>query len=365
MSTPDQKMDVDAEAETAAALETAESEPKRKLDLAVEISATGPCKKHVKVSIPRSEIERQFTESLNGPAEEAAMQGPGRTPSAASSSRSGTSQRGFPARSRGPPCSPPWSSSTKTTTLNPISQPQLVAKPSHCPTTARCCSKWTWKSTPSSSCPPYEGLKLKRPVKVISDADVEAQLKQFLERYAQLVPKLEGVAEIGDYVVADLHFHRHGATVNRVKEAQFRVEPELRFQDGHVPELAKRLVGAKPGDVREAMAHVGSSSADAALRGQTLNVSIQVHDLKKLRLPEVDAKFLDSIGFDTIEDLKQGLRELLERRLKASASARAAPTRFLAQLLEGRAVRSPRQPWSPARSVRPSGGWSTSSISRA
>ena len=33
---------------------------KRKLEMQVDISDVGPCKKHVKVSIPRSEIERQL-----------------------------------------------------------------------------------------------------------------------------------------------------------------------------------------------------------------------------------------------------------------------------------------------------------------
>ena len=38
--------------------------PKRKLEISVDISDVGPCKKHLKVSIPRTEIERQYEESL-------------------------------------------------------------------------------------------------------------------------------------------------------------------------------------------------------------------------------------------------------------------------------------------------------------
>ena len=40
----------------------------------------------------------------------------------------------------------------------------------------------------------YKGLKVKRPVKTIRDQDVEARSGRFLERYAQIVPKLEGAA---------------------------------------------------------------------------------------------------------------------------------------------------------------------------
>ncbi len=149
----------------------------------------------------------------------------------------------------------------------------------------------------------------------ITDADVQVQLNQFLERYAQLVPKLEGGAEIGDFVTADLAFHKDGSTLNNAKEIQFRLQPELRFQDGRVPDLGSALIGAKPGDIREADAEVGSASPDPELRGKKIKVTITVHDLKMLRLPEVDHAFLDSIGFDSEEELRQALREVLERRV--------------------------------------------------
>ena len=56
--------------------------PKRKLEMQVDISDVGPCKKHVKVAIPRAEIERQFKASLEDFGKEVAVPGfrPGRAP---------------------------------------------------------------------------------------------------------------------------------------------------------------------------------------------------------------------------------------------------------------------------------------------
>jgi trigger factor len=170
---------------------------------------------------------------------------------------------------------------------------------------------------PDFPLPAYKALSVKRPVKTIEDADVDAQLKLFLERHAQMVPKLEGGAEIGDYVTADLRFHRDGETLNEAKEVQFRLQPELRFQDGSVPKVGDALVGVKPGESRDAEAHIGSGSTDPNLRGQTIQVTFQVHDLKQLRLPEVNNNFLSGIGFDSEDELRGALREILERRLKA------------------------------------------------
>jgi trigger factor len=75
------------------------------------------------------------------------------------------------------------------------------------------------------------------------------------------------------------------------------------------------LKGVKPGETKETQAQIGSSSPDPRLRGQSIGVTIVVHDLKTLRMPEVDEAFLRGIGFDSLDDLRTGLREVLERRL--------------------------------------------------
>jgi trigger factor len=77
------------------------------------------------------------------------------------------------------------------------------------------------------------------------------------------------------------------------------------------------LAGVKPGESREAEARSGSGSADPNLRGQTIRVTFEVKDLKQIRLPEVNAAFLSTIGFDSVDELRQALREILERRLKS------------------------------------------------
>ena len=61
---------------------------------------------------------------------------------------------------------------------------------------------------------------------------------------------------------------------------------------------------------------VGSVAADPAIRGKSIAVTILVHDLKTYRLPEMNAEFLDEIGFLNVDALREALRNLLERRHK-------------------------------------------------
>jgi len=72
-----------AEHDPESSVETAPEAPdKPKLNLDVQISDVGPCKKHLKVVIPREDVEQQFEESLGDMRKEAMVPGfrPGHAP---------------------------------------------------------------------------------------------------------------------------------------------------------------------------------------------------------------------------------------------------------------------------------------------
>jgi len=304
-------IDETTSAETGTTSEGAE--PKRKLEIDVQIQDVGPCKKHLKVTIPREEIERQFEESLGSFQRDAQVPGfrPGKAP------------RQLVVKRFRKQVSDQVKSSLllgsleqigEDHNLNPITQPQLDIEAIELPDTGPMNFDMEVEVRPEFPVPVYEGLKVQRPVKEISAADLDEQLTRFLERYARIVPKLEGGAEIGDYVTADLTFHRDGVTLNEAKELQFRLQPELRFKEGRIPGIGDILKGAHPGDSREALAEIGQSAADPAIRGQTIQVRFQINDLKLVELPEVNNSFLDSIGFENVESLRDALKSALERR---------------------------------------------------
>jgi len=305
--------------------------PKHKLDLDVQITDAGPCKKHLKVTIARAEIDRQFNESLGTMTREATVPGfrPGHAPRKIVERRF---RKQVAEQVKSALLMASLEQLDEDHKLNPIAEPHLDVAAIELPDEGPMLFEMDVEVRPEFALPAFKALSVKRPVKTITDADVAAQMKTFLERYAQLVPKLEGGAEVGDFVTADLRFHRDGQALNEVKEIQFRLLPELRFQDGTIPGVGEALRGVRPGESREAEARIGSGSADPDLRGRTIRVSFQVHDLKQLRLPEVNAAFLTSVGFDDEDELRQALRELLERRL-ASQQRQAMRREILDQLL--------------------------------
>ncbi|MGE3820098.1 MAG: trigger factor [Isosphaeraceae bacterium] len=304
-----------ATAEENAAAEGETTPAKTRLALEVDVTDVGPCKKHIKVAIARADVDRQFDDSLKEMSREAFVPGfrQGHAPRQLVQKRY---RKEVANQVKSTLLMAALEQLDEDYKLNPITQPTLDVESIEVPDEGPIQFEMDVEVRPEFSLPTYKDLTVDRPVKTITDADVDTQFQRFLERYAQLVPKLEGGAVLGDFITADLKFHRDGQPLNEAKEVQFRLHPELRFQDGTVPEVGEALVGVKPGETREAEARIGTSSPDVTLRGQTVKVTFVVNDLKQLRLPEVNQAFFNNIGFTSEESLREALRTMLERRFQ-------------------------------------------------
>ena len=175
---------------------------------------------------------------------------------------------------------------------------------------------------PQFDLPNYKGLKVRRPNAVLSEKDVDEHLNRFLEGRGTIVPKLEGNVEIGDYLTADLTFlGPDGKPLDELKEALFRLHSELRFQNGTITGIGAVLEGAGRGETREVVAKLGSAVENPELRGATIRVQVKINDLKRVRHPELNEAFFDSIGIDN----REHLREAVHDTLKAQDPVRATP----------------------------------------
>src|SRR5207248_2772191 len=119
---------------------------------------------------------------------------------------------------------------------------------------------------PQFDLPNYKGLKIRRPIKSFTDADVELEERRVLAPYGSRVPKPDGSAELGDYIVADL-VTRHGdRALSTHKEITIRVDPRLALKDGIAPRFGEQIKGARAGDKRKVDIRLSDAAADPTLR---------------------------------------------------------------------------------------------------
>lgn len=295
------------------------TEAERRMDLAVAISDVGPCKKHLKITIPREEIDRQLGDSLDRLRREAPIPGfrPGRAPKQLFLKR-------FRKELADEVKSTLLTNSLKQIDLDyklePLSQPKLDVAAIVLPDEGPLDFDMEVEVRPQFDLPDYRGVSVRRPKVEFQDSDVDKQVARFLARYGQIVPKLEGTAAIGDFLTAKLVFlAADGRVLSERDEIEFRIPQELRFQDGSAPRFGEIMTGAAVGETRDVEATLGTGVSDPDLRSARITLRVEVKDLKQMRLPETSDEFLRTIGFDDLTELRAVVRRALHRRIQNEA----------------------------------------------
>jgi trigger factor len=197
-----------------------------------------------------------------------------------------------------------------------ISEPNFDLEAVEVPKDGPMTFEFTIEVRPEFELPQWKGLKLNRPTREFTDADIDEQLEQMLARYGQLVP-YEGAASEGDYVSVNITSTADGQQVARENEAVVRIRPALSFRDARLEGFAKLMRGVKEGDNREAEVTLSKDAPNPDLRGKKVKLEFEVLGVKKLKLPELTEDFLQELGgFQSESELREAIRKNLERQLE-------------------------------------------------
>jgi trigger factor len=130
------------------------------------------------------------------------------------------------------------------------------------------------------------------------------------------VPKPEGNTQVGDFLTVDMTTRFKDQVIGSAKETTLRVDDTLAFKDGVAEKFGEQVRGANAGDTRIVDITLTDAVANEQLRGQNVQATLEIKDVKKLRLPELTHEFLHEFGVHSPEQLREMVRVLLERRLE-------------------------------------------------
>jgi trigger factor len=292
-----------------------EQEAPVKLTQNVEIQDTGPCKKHVKVTIDRKDIDARMGDHFSKLVKDANVTGfrPGKAPRKLIEKRFHTEVAD---QVKSEVLLASLEQLGEDHDIAPLSPPQLDPGSIEIPREGPLVYEFDVEVRPQFDLPAYRGLKLKRPVKTYSDADVAEARRRFLRQYGQVAPKDDGKAELGDILVADMTVKHGENVIGSLKETQITVERTLAFKDGMIRRFADQVKGVKSGDTRTLDVEL-SSAAAGGLAGQTVKATLEVKDVKTVRLPELTPKFVEeAFGLANAEQLDEMIKAALERNLE-------------------------------------------------
>jgi trigger factor len=307
-----------------------EAAAESKLHQTVELIDIGPCKKHIKVTVDRGDIDERLDAKFSELVVDANVAGfrPGKAPRKIIERRY---YKDVAEQVRGEILLASLEQLAEEHDVAPLSPPDLDPTKIEIPKQGPLVYEFDVEVRPHFDLPNYKGLKLKRPVRTFSDEDVAVEERRLLAPHGQLVPKPEGNAQLGDYLIVDMTSRYGDRILGQLKEVQIRIEPRLVFKDGYCENFGELVAGAKAGETRTIPVVLSQHSADAALRGKTVQSTLEVKDVKTLRLPELTHELLHEFGVHSSEQLHERVRVVLNRRLEYQ-QRRAAREQVLQQI---------------------------------
>ena len=144
----------------------------------------------------------------------------------------------------------------------------------------------------------------------VEEEEVQAELDKLVKENASWEPADDQTAADGLMVEADLH----GEMIDGDQDPY--TEENARFVVGApgVPEeVSQVLQGAKVGDERTAERRFPEDDSNAARAGKTVRYHINVKSIKREQLPELDDDLAKTVGFDSLDELRQRIVEALGR----------------------------------------------------
>ena len=180
------------------------------------------------------------------------------------------------------------------------------------------------------------GFRLKRAVVRVTEEQVAAQLNELREQRAPWTP-LEGAKpKLKDLVHVTIAT-REGA------EAKDPQPYQLVLGEGRaIPEVEERIMTLLPGETVDATVRFPDTFPDATKRGQTRDIRLTLHEVKRQDLQPLDDAFAREVGdFDSLDALKRAIRGDLEADAEREVDARVR-TQLIEQIVAANHVAAPR-----------------------
>ncbi len=167
----------------------------------------------------------------------------------------------------------------------------------------------------------YQELRAEKPDISVTDEEVEQSLNNIREQHATYTAVDDRALQDGDYAQASFR-----GTPKEQGSKPVNVDDVLVEIGGAntVRDFSENLRGARPGDERTFDVTYPQDFSDQRLAGKTFSYTVQVKGIKSKQLPELNDAFAKELGsFDSLDALKQHIRDSLERDKRLTAEREA------------------------------------------
>ena len=164
----------------------------------------------------------------------------------------------------------------------------------------------------------YKGLEVEAVNTEVTEEDVNNELTRMQQRFAELVVKEEGKAELGDTVVIDFEGFVDGEAFEGGKAENYSLELG---SNSFIPGFEDQVVGLEAGQEKDIEVSFPEEYHAAELAGKPAVFKVKLHEMKTKQLPELDDEFAKDADeeVETLAELKEKTKKSLEESKKQEA----------------------------------------------
>ncbi|MFC1517845.1 trigger factor [Candidatus Margulisiibacteriota bacterium] len=157
----------------------------------------------------------------------------------------------------------------------------------------------------------YKGLKIEKKEIVISDAEVQKQLDQLQENYAEYVLIEDRAAKLEDMISYDIK----AFIADQPYEKWTKNNSGSKLGSKHISEdFDKAIVGMKAGETKEFEIEIKKDHFDKEVAGKKVKLNVHLHEIREKKLPELNEELVKKVGpFKTVEELRKDLKDKMQK----------------------------------------------------
>ena len=163
----------------------------------------------------------------------------------------------------------------------------------------------------------YKGIQIKKIEYNVSDEDVEHELGHMAEKNARLISVDDRPVESGDITIIDFE----GFVDGKAFEGGKAENHELTIgSNTFIPGFEDQIIGMKLEEEKEINVKFPEEYFSPNLAGKDAIFKVKLHEIKKKEMPEINDELAKDVSeFDTLEELKNSIREKQEEQNKSRA----------------------------------------------
>lgn len=153
----------------------------------------------------------------------------------------------------------------------------------------------------------YKGLKAEKVKTVVTDEEIDNQIKAVAERNARMITIEDRASAMDDTVVFDFEGFIDGKAFDGGKAEGY----SLKLGSGQfIPGFEEQMVGKNTGDEFDVNVTFPQDYHSADCAGKDAVFKIKLHEIKVTELPEIDDEFAKDVSeFDTLDEYKADLKQ--------------------------------------------------------